>query len=144
MSDSKLQNRLIEVTQMINDKNTLTNDMVHAAEVVGGIFKEKYLNPLNSAIKENHGFVEKNPSKEVRLLQAMRAFMPGDKQVSADKMIGMYNQIEAIQRMSGYINNTGTACVHSDGIYEIDENCVRRNSGSNMGGMIMMMLLLLQ
>jgi hypothetical protein len=140
-------NKLVQITQMINDKNTLANDILNAAGSVGGVLKEKYLTPLNAAIAEISSNVEKNPSKEVTLINAMRSFMPEGSRHTADKVTGMLNQITCLQRLAGQLGsmaNSGVAgaCVHSDGVYEIDEQCVRRRSSPNLNGLLMMMLLM--
>jgi len=105
------------------------------------------LAPLDTAIQQQLDFVEKNPSGEVQFIQSLRPLMGEHNQASLDETISLFNQAEALRRIVDQLspcneNVVSNACVHSDGVYEVDENCRRRKTTPNMNDIFVMVLLL--
>jgi len=147
MSESKF----FEITQMMADKNNISNDMLHAASLVNEMFNTKYLTPLNNAIQETLDQVAKNPSREVRFIQSMRTFLGAQNQAQVDEAINLMNQFETMRRIIGQLGAGGVdvnghplngTCVHNDGVYEIDENCMRQKSCNDTSNLFMVMLMM--
>jgi len=115
-------------------------------------------NDLLAFIRKNREYVEKNPSNMVQLVQTMSSLMGEEHRSAANEAINLLNQLETLKRVNGQLNScsetqaendvqahsTNCNCVHRDGVYEIDEQCLRRNSKPrhNMNNILLMMMML--
>ena len=100
---------------------------------------DKKLEQIAELLNESRKFAASHPSREVQLLQAMQEYAAADKQDVLDGAIKLFNQFEAMNQLSGRFSqsaessgikaqsgsNISSMCVHDDGVYEIDEQCVQ-------------------
>jgi len=145
-----MNSKFVEIMQTIAGKTTLSNDFAAVMGAINNLFSEKYLTPISAAIKETYDIVEKNPSREVALIQSMRSLVGANNQLKIDEAINLLNQIEVLRIIAEQLDSAScsvnptvnAACVHNDGVYEIDEQCVRRKANPNMNDIFIMMLLI--
>ncbi|MCL2699066.1 MAG: hypothetical protein FWE68_02010 [Defluviitaleaceae bacterium] len=91
-----------------------------------------YFRKLNDTLVAHHKGVTKNPPREVRLLQAMKAFMPTERHSNVDRVI----DIMMLAGTMGSIREERISSVHPDGVYDIDASCVTGRD-STSGFMLM-------
>lgn len=140
MSNNK---ELYEVAQMMHNSDSIQSDMHEIREVVVNLLQKKYINKFNEALKLQQNQIEKNPSREVQLLKAVKAFSDPSKHDSIEKMIDSLLMIDTIQnvnagissasasiRAAGHNQETRDTSIHEDGIYDIDQNCLRQKNGA--------------
>ncbi len=136
--------RFKEVSQMFNN-NVMQSDMNEAMDMVRQMFYDKYLKKLQNALTEQQTEIVSAPTKEIKLMQAVKQFMPAHKQEDMEKMIDMMVLTEMFKSFQGEIqenkpkisvqSDSGVksvqedtdydSSVHKDGIYDIDYNCLK-------------------
>lgn len=155
------ENRVIyEITQKMSDTSVMQNDMNEAAELVIQMFKDKYFNRLNSAISEHNARCLENPSKEVRLLHALKPFFPDEKSEKIDQLIQLMlfcdtaDSVKKELKIDPPIKNTPAVkaaeasaeveSVHEDGVYDVDRTCLTRKcrSSADVSGLLFIMAIL--
>ena len=67
-------NVIYEIAQKIQDKEVLENDIKEAFDLVKNLFKTKYLDKIQSELKNNINYIKNNPPKEIILLNAIKPF----------------------------------------------------------------------
>ncbi len=147
-----MSNNIEQMARLLNDKGSLQNDMGLAADGIKQMFMEKYLNKLNQTVKAYNESIIENPSKEVRLLDAMTYFYPNEKKQSLQKLIQMLNTIDTIKTISSELHLNmglnpelrsmqreaevphqhfqayGDSSIHPDGVYDVDNACMNHRS----------------
>lgn len=147
-----------EITQMMRNRNVIQRDMTEAMSMVQSLFQEKYVDRLQNAIRTHHKQAETNPSREVKLMQAIKAFVSEEKQKSLDGMIDAYMMMETVRNMQNELHEAqfktmslpvggevaSDASVHWDGVYDVDVACLANKKNQPMGiaGFFMMMSML--
>lgn len=146
---------IIEILQILNNPDNLKVDINNVVAMIGKHFKQKYLSPMNNLYTDRCMICKENPSSEVTLLQAIKPFVNNKENIDAlINGLNSYNAITGI--MSDYSNTIVTAqsegtdfnddsCVHTDGIYEIDTDCIKSHMHNNTaaGNDISLLLLVL-
>lgn len=167
---SNNSNFLYEMTQMLNNKQNMQEDMSLAMEAFSNVFKEKYLNRINQAMLKSHNDVRSNPTKEICLLEALKPFAATSETVSSiERSIELFTTMNVLKKM-GFAKHSKTpeenlsqnyysassindndvkaSSVHSDGIYDVDENCITSKDnrgvqkGSNFSNIMLMFALM--
>jgi hypothetical protein len=128
---------------------------------MSGIYEVgEYFRRLNSTLVQHHKSVSEDPPREVRLLQAMKAFMPAERHHKVDSIVdaillaGTMDSIREERRLTRSGINSGAhsvfsrnentdGSVHPDGVYDIDANCVAGRNETN-GFMLMAMAAMAQ
>ena len=151
MSNNK---ELYEVAQMMRNRDSIQSDMREIREVIANLLQKKYLDKFSEALKFQQGKIEKDPSREVQLLRAVKAFSDPSKHDSIEKMIDSLLMIRTIQNTnaeiasasaniraaeykqesknpsdsaySAYSSNSSDPSIHKDGIYDIDQSCIQQ------------------
>ncbi|GHU53475.1 hypothetical protein AGMMS49975_11630 [Clostridia bacterium] len=59
---------------------------------------------MRGLLAAHNEYVSKNPSKEVKLLNALREYAPDERKTEFDNIIGTLKTIEMIKRLSGVTN----------------------------------------
>ena len=109
-------------------------------------------------ISESREHAEKHPPQEVLFMQAMQESIPENKRDVLQNAISLFKQFEAMKHLCAKFRHEGTSsisaqsttndkevqgtCVHSDGVYEIDEQCVK--SKSRPDNNLFLLLLMIQ
>lgn len=127
------------------------DDINEATALVINMFKEKYISKFQKAIEGKKEQVMHEPSKEIKLIQSLKDFMPEDKRKNAESMIEMLSLMEAISEMqkeavtlkesngmklsdlNKYNLENADNSIHSDGIYEIDRECLLSRQKRSFG-----------
>jgi len=94
-------------------------------------FRKKYVEKLETAFKKCQKDSAKNPSKEVKLLNALRPFMPSESRDSIDNITEMLTLLSTFENISKEAGETlpkisSDSVIRQDGIYEVDENCLSK------------------
>ncbi len=103
-------------------------------------------NNIVQTMKYYQESVNNNPSKEVKLLEAMSYFCPEDKRDRINQAIAALNTIDTFRQMSNDLYMEDSS-VHPDGVYDIDAACRRnkkvlfeQDNNFRMLGLLMAML----
>lgn len=125
MSENNVsENKIYEITKLMQDPDNLKNDMKEALEIVAEHFRNKYIVPVEREIQCCSEACRKEPIKEIALLEACRPFVKHTDTI--DMFVNIINSINVINRLTPI--KIGTAqindsSIHKDGIYDIDESC---------------------
>lgn len=137
---------IIEVAQMMQDREALQKDMSEAMALVRNLFQEKYMAKLQRAIDAHRNKALQNPPQEARLLLALKPFMPEQSQKAAERLIDamvLTNTTKSIvaelmpwESQSPQVPAEGQPVaaalreesvensIHEDGIYDVDYACL--------------------
>lgn len=149
MSDIK---NLIELNDLIKNGNSLQSDLMEAAELIKKMFKQKYIAKLENELKiqkQNH---QKNPTKEIQLIQAVKPFINQNRHKEIDSITDTLINITTlmdiqkdfiknnekekenpaqIKAMNTILTEESDPSIKKDGIYDIDETCLLTKQSSN-------------
>lgn len=140
-------NEIYEITQKINNKQVLQNDFNEAFQMVSSLFQKKYINKLQNVIQTHQLNAQKNPTREIKLMYALKEFMDNNKQKDADKIINMMVSLNAFKNIQNELrkfpnasnisnvsiqsanvikqsNEIKDSSIQEDGIYDIDKSCI--------------------
>ena len=130
------EKKVYEIAKKLSDKKNLEKDMEEAAELVARHFQRKYTERLYSALNKCQENSANNPSKELRLIQAVRPFLNQEHHEKIDgmeQMLTILSTFENIRKEAGQAeepkplsNEPGDPAIHEDGIYEVDEACMMK------------------
>lgn len=158
MSDNNI---IYEITQKITDKDNLQNDISEAIGLVSNMFREKYINKLQSAVQKKHIEIQKNPSKEIKLMYALKPFLNESSHHDIDNVINAMLSLNTIMTIQNELSSRSIIkqnsvvstqsipedpSIKSDGIYDVDENCLIANQSGvslNNNGMNVILLFLM-
>ncbi len=120
---------LYEVTQMLQDKSKIRNDMEEAANLIKNMFYEKYLQKIEEEVEHQRLQVKNNRPKEIELLYALKPFIPHEKYVMVDKLAESIMVMKTIAGLQAEMDKS----MHADGVYDIDTNCLadKKNNFAN-------------
>lgn len=129
---------LYEVTQMLQDKNAIQNDMEEAISLVRDMFYKKYLKKIQEEIENRREKIKTNRPKEIELLYALKPFMPQEKNFMIDKIAESMMMVKTLTGMQSEIKNKNHEgeSIHSDGIYDVDTNCLAAKNNSFINTMM--------
>ena len=146
-------NLVYEITQKINDNESVQKDINDALTLVQNLFKERYLDKMSHVINAHTEVSKNNPPKEVQLMSVLKAFVPKEKHEMLNKaseilllmstMQNIQNDFQAVSiqnsKDSDYMSS-----IHADGVYEMDTECLTgtRTSVNNAAPLLMMMAFL--
>ncbi|WP_250228564.1 hypothetical protein [Anaeropeptidivorans aminofermentans] len=136
------ENNMFEIGKFAKGGLMPQDDINEAMALVVNMFKEKYISKFQKEIEDRKKKVMTKPSKEMKLLQSLKDFMPEEKKKNAESMIEMLSLMEAISEMQNeatllkesngmklsdlnkYNLENVDNSIHTDGIYEIDRECL--------------------
>jgi len=148
--------KIYEITQMMNDNQVIKGDMSQAANMVKSMLSEKYLAPINKAIAAENKRARKNPTREARLLDALKPFMDHKSHDAVNKTIDMLHMMETLRGISAQLPKSaytpmnhvpnlaaasGDASLRDDGVYDVDEKCMEYKQTPNLMPIFCMMAL---
>ena len=122
-------NKIYEITQLLSSPDNVKNDIREAMDLLARHFTNKYLSPINVAIASHRDYCSSHPTKEVNLLNAFKPFVSGNDVI--DRLIDAFNIYRLIYDLQSERNTVVSAAqiedsaIHPDGIYEVDQGCVR-------------------
>ncbi len=147
-------NTIYEITQLMENKNIIQNDLNEAVNTVKSIFHDKYIQKFQMALEEQKDIAKSQSSKEIELLNALKPFMNEKFHANIDKLTDIILSINTVSCINKEIKKYSTpiisstmssnTTIHEDGIYEIDESCKRNNfldNNINITEIIFMLLL---
>lgn len=80
-------NSIYKIATQIKDKENIKNDFREVLVLASDWFKKKYIDTLQKEIDTHFEKVQKNPTKEVSLLKAIKPFIKDDSHEDIDKFI---------------------------------------------------------
>ena len=98
------ERKIYEIAKLLNDRNNIEGDMAGAAEMVTGLFRDKYVKRLNAAFAKCRDSCEQNPSREVLLLKALKPFMPEENHKNLDNAAEMLILMETLNNIRNEAN----------------------------------------
>ena len=137
------ESKIYEITQMMSDNRVIKGDVNQAANMVKSMLSEKYITPITKAIAAENKKVRKNPTREARLLDALKPFMDHKSHDAVNKTIDMLNMMETLrgitsqlpkkayvpmERMPPVAAASGDASLRADGVYDVDEKCMEHKA----------------
>ena len=134
-----MSSKIYEITQMMNDGRVIRGDVNHAAGMIKSMLSEKYIAPITRAITAENKKARKNPSKEARLLEAIKPFVDAGSHSTIERAVDLLYMIETLRGLTGqmpgqaYVPPRGTRGMqqdnssHADGVYDVDERCVEHS-----------------
>ena len=134
-------NTIYEITQKMQNKNNLQNDMKEAFELITNLFKEKYFNKLEFEITQHINSIKNNPSNEIKLLNAFKPFLNNNTNKNIENIINTLTNLNAFNTLKTKIYSTKNLktinystlniqkdpSIKEDGVYDIDESCLILN-----------------
>lgn len=146
-----MDDRMFEITRLMNDSNVLKGDISQAADIVKSHFANKYINPLATAIENENKNSRKHPSKEAKLLEAMRPFIPHYHHDRLNQAIDSICMMDTIKKLSSSMPKPTISAmevgipqssIHDDGIYNIDEKCLRNKHKPTIAPILLVLMLM--
>jgi len=151
MSDIK---NLIALNDLIKNGNSLQSDLTEAAELIKSMFKQKYISKLENELKIQKQIHQKNPTKEIQLIQAVKPFIDQKRHKEIDSITDTLINITTlmdiqkdftknnekqeenkhqVKAMDTVLTERNDPSIKKDGIYDIDESCLltKQSSGRN-------------
>jgi len=150
------ESRIYEITQMMSDNKVIKGDVNQAASMVKNMLSEKYLAPITKAIAAENKRAKKNPTREARLLEALKPFMDNKSHDAVNKTIDMLHMMETMRGISAQLPKnayeakghdttlqagSGDASLRADGVYDIDEKCMEHKAQPSLMPIFAMMAL---
>lgn len=130
---------IYEVTQMLQDKNNIQNDMREAANLIREMFYKKYLGKIEKEVKNRQEKIKMSHPKEIELIYAMKPFVAQEKTIFLDKLADSIMMMETIKQLKSEIRpNYKNQSLHSDGVYDVDENCVAAKDNNFASAMLIL------
>ena len=148
------ENKIYEITQMMSDNQIIRGDVSHAAGMVKAMLSEKYIAPITRAIAAENKKARTSPSREARLLAALKPFVDAGSHETLERAIDMLHMAEtfkgltknmpahqrpyAAQRQT-HAAHMQDASIHEDGVYDVDQRCVGFKSQSPLAPIFLLM-----
>lgn len=150
---------IYQVTQMLQDKNIIKNDLDQAFNLIKDMFYKKYLEKIQLEIKAKRDQLKVNRPKEVELLYALKPFMPKEKNHIIDNaaeyiiilktMQGLQSELNSESRLDMANKNNKLShnltqaqskddSEHQDGVYDLDTNCLEQKNASFINAVLML------
>lgn len=131
------ENKIYEITRLMQSPDALKNDVTEAMEIVAKHFRNKYILPIEQEVRCCSEQCKKEPIKEAVLLEACRPFVRNTKNI--DFFLDIINSISVVERLmprqSIKALSAEDSSIHKDGIYDIDKSCQynRLNIAESLG-----------
>lgn len=140
------ENRIYEITRLMQSPDNFKRDIDDAMEIVAKHFRNKYIAPIEQEVKCCSEKCRNEPVKEAVLLEACRPFVKNTKNI--DMILEIINSLSVIQRLAPFkVSTCGIedSSIHNDGVYDIDKSCRigSYNTESLFGGSPIMILVIL-
>lgn len=97
------ENKIYDLAMKMTNKNVIMQDLNEATNIVQNMFKEKYINKMQSEVVKQLKKTSENPSKELQLLMSIKNFMNPNQQAQIDKFIETVTLLESF----GLLANKG-------------------------------------
>lgn len=130
-------NVILEITKQITDKSVIQKDIQDATNLVLDMFRKKYVTKIEDEMKKSVEFFKDNPPKEVSLLNAVKPFLKSNNNKSINNIVNLFTNVYATKNImpsktdamqniisASSFNMEKDPSVKSDGVYDIDENCL--------------------
>jgi len=131
------EKKIYEIVQSFSDGANIQSDLDEAIGLVSRHFRDKYLGRLDTAFNQSRKNFKQNPTKEMQLINALRHFMPPERHEKMDSIAEMLTLLSTFESIQKEVNAVSLAqveatetdsAIHEDGIYEVDQNCLRKKS----------------
>ena len=131
--------QIYEIANIVGNDKLFKGDVSSAANIIHNMLSEKYISPIKKAMEQENTRSRKNPSKEARLLSALKPFMPQANHKKLDETLDTIHLLETLRgiqkrlprpKVQATTQNVQTQelttdpSVHTDGVYDIDKQCL--------------------
>lgn len=98
------QNRIYELTRLLNNTAPLNEDMLKAIDILKDNFQNNYVRRLVNAAGSEQEDAKRHPSREVVLLKALKGFSSDGSRRSIDRAIEMMTTFQALGNVQHTLN----------------------------------------
>lgn len=146
---------IYEISQYIGNDNIIQNELYSSISNIRNNLKNKYISPIKSAIKTESSKLKKEPSPEIRLIEAFKPFVSHTEHKKLNDMIDSIYKIKTLKNISKKfyknIDNSDKNKLqimsnsypkNNDAIYEIDDNCIQNNIRPKISPLFILLALL--
>ena len=122
---------IYEITKVMSNNQALSGDLQNGLHMVKEQLLAKYIKPVKTIIAKEQTKIRKNPSSEIRLLEALKPFIPHTQHDKLTQTMNTLYTLETIKRLTTPVpktinhNQIGIQSLSQDGVYEIDEKCMK-------------------
>lgn len=144
------ENLVYEIQRKIQESNGFQKDMEDAKILVQNLFKERYLDKMQDVLISKQSLAKNNPSKEIQLMNVLKSFAPRENHEMINKMSDFFLLMSTVQNIQNdlraystqNVNEKNDDVLHTDGVYEVDNQCMSDLKGNkNIAPFIIMMAL---
>ena len=151
------ESKIYEITQMMGDNQVIKGDVSQAANMIKAMLSEKYITPITRAVAAENKKARKNPTREARLLEALKPFMDYKSHDAVNKTIDALHMMETLRALSSHMpkgsytpkRHVGAASVaaagdtslRGDGVYDMDDRCMEHKNKPNLAPILAVMAL---
>lgn len=135
---------IYEITRMMSDQDVLKKDLQDAFKLVQDFFYKKYMRQIENEVKVQTLKVQKNPVREIQLLNTMKLFADEEMHPQLDNLISVLTTVNALSSIKKEVfipkakqeqvkvqsSVEQDPSVKSDGVYDIDDVCASSRSFS--------------
>jgi hypothetical protein len=148
MSEAK-EAKIAEIAHMMAGGNDLRTEIVDS---VRHALQEKYIKRIHRAVETQYLSAQANPTREIRLMQAMKEFWPEHSLGQLDRAIHLMTAMNTYQDLRTHLHSArpndlriqekaADKSIHADGIYDIDNACFVKNEAKKADLMSTLMML---
>lgn len=144
---------IYQVAHMMTSEEHIKKDFEEIMKEIKSMIHGKYIGTLRSVIQDQHQQTKQNATKEVQLLEAIKPFITINQHPVIDQLVETmqaFHTIQSLKRdLQSYWFSSSPSIDHlyrKDGVYEVDEDCMRGNllgTGNPRGDMIMLLAVVL-
>ena len=146
-----MSDNIYDISKMLNDD--MQNDLEQVTSMINDYFKRKYIDKLQNSLSDYRERLMTDPPREVKLLTAMKAFAPENKQDKLDKVIKAVTLVNTFNNATAdYITkknisdikisaSSNDPSIKPDGIYDIDESCTTQKNPMSIRDIMLILLM---
>lgn len=94
---------IYKIATQIKDKDNLKNDFKEVIGLASDLFKKKYIYTLQEEVDNHIKIAQKNPTKEITLLQSIKPFVEKDFHENIDKCINTLTNLNVFNSLKSKI-----------------------------------------
>lgn len=125
---------ICQVAEMFNDKNKISADLNEAVETIKNMFYKKYFEPIINVMEKEQKELDLHEPKEIKLLKALEPFLNPNEKILVNKITRCITATKIINKFNTQIKITAQQnnSEHSDGIYDLDQDCLAKKNNNLM------------
>ena len=149
-----------EISKYIGNSNLIQGEVYNSISSMKQNLSNKYISPIKTAIQEQNTKLKKNPSPEIRLIEAIKPFVSHAEHPKLNHMVDCIYKIQTLKNLSQTLSIAATPPTqpqnqninimqhnqqlnkNQNAIYEIDEKCVQNQSRPKISPLFLLLALM--